>query len=309
MPQDRNNGQPLQETLHRVSGYVHNLSVNLHARRASAPRSTRSFPQPMRGAAHWCVEQYTSFIAALGFLSVLPLPGGARLLRNAGVQPSFVIGAGYFSLVGLLLAALLSLLALVLDLALPQFALVAILVVVQVALTGGLHLDGLMDSCDGLFGGATPERRLEIMRDSRVGSFGVLAGACLLLLKFAFFASLSMHQLPLALLMTLPVARWGMVLAGRIFPSARPMSLGAAFHHAITLRSLLMAGMIALIVALVAGRLVGLAVWMWMTVGAIAVGALVTRLLGGLTGDAYGAIAEFSEMTGLLLLVFLRAWF
>jgi adenosylcobinamide-GDP ribazoletransferase len=309
MSEDRNNKQRLQEALHRVSGYVRNLGSNLRARAASLPRPGANFSQQMRSAPRWWLEQYTGFIAALGFLSVLPLPGSARLLRNAGAQPPFVIGAGYFSLVGLLLAALLTLLTLVLGLALPSLALVAILVVALVALTGGLHLDGLMDSCDGLFGGTTPESKLEIMRDSSVGSFGILAGVCLLLLKFAFFASLSIHQLPLALLMTLPTARWGMVLVARIFPPARPMGLGAAFHYAITGRGLLLAGIIALIVALIAGRLVGLAVWAWMTVVAVAIGAVMTRQLGGLTGDTYGAIAEFSEMIGLLLLVFLHAWF
>jgi adenosylcobinamide-GDP ribazoletransferase len=309
MSQDRDNGQPLQETLRRVSGYVHNLNINLGAHRTGSLRSARRVPHPLRAVPRWCVTQYTSFVAALSFLSVLPLPGGAKLLKNAGVQPSFVLGAGYFSLVGLLLAALLSLLVLVLGPVLPSLALAAILVVALVVLTGGLHLDGLMDSCDGLFGGTTSERRLEIMRDSRVGSFGILAGVCLLLLKFAFLASLSVHQLPLALLMTLPTARWGMVLAARIFPPARPMGLGAAFHHAITLPGMLLTGIIALIVVLATGRLVGLVVWAWMTVVAVAIGAGVTQLLGGLTGDAYGTIAEFSEMVGLLLLVLLRPWF
>src|SRR5579859_1066178 len=118
------------------------------------------------------LNQYREFVAALRFLTVLPAPGSALLFESDETAP-FVIGCEYFPLVGLLLAALLWLLVLLFS-RVPGLALTALLVVALVILTGGLHLDGLMDSCDGLFGGATRERKLEIMRDSRVGSFGVL---------------------------------------------------------------------------------------------------------------------------------------
>jgi adenosylcobinamide-GDP ribazoletransferase len=189
---------------------------------------------------------------------------------------------------------------------LPTLALAAVLVIALVILTGGLHLDGLMDSCDGLLGGRTPERRLEIMRDSRVGSFGVLGGICVLLLKFALFASINSRQLTLALFIVLPCARWAMVLALRLFPSARPTGLGATFRRSVTIPRLVFAGGISLLAALVAGSLVGGVLWIVTILVAALLGLWITHLIGGLTGDSYGAIAEVTEVVLLLLFVAMR---
>jgi len=246
------------------------------------------------------------FAAAVQFLSVLPMPGSTQLFDKDKVTAGLVIGCEYFPLVGLLLALLLWLLVLVLAPLVPQLVLAALLVVALVILTGGLHLDGLMDSCDGLFGGSTRERKLEIMRDSRVGSFGVLGATCLLLLKFALFASVSAHALPLALLIALPSARWAMVLVLRVFPGARTTGLGAAFHQAITTERLLATGIIALAIVLTTGQFIGLIVWMAVTFTALILGFWITRSIGGLTGDSYGAIEEVAEVVALLVLVLVR---
>lgn len=254
----------------------------------------------------WFLSQYKELVAAVHFLSVLPVPGSTQLFDKDGDTPRLVVSSAYFPLVGLLLACLLWLLVLVLTPFVPQLVLAALLVLALVLLTGGLHLDGLMDTCDGLFGGTTRERKLEIMRDSRVGSFGVLGGACILLLKFALFASLKVHLLPLALLVTLPSARWAMVLALRVFPSARPTGLGTAFRRTITTERLLLAGIIALVIVLVAGQLIGLVVWVIVTLATLVLGFGITRNLGGLTGDTYGAIEEVMEVAALLVLVLLR---
>jgi len=234
------------------------------------------------------------------------MPGRTQLLDKDEVTTRLVVGCEYFPLVGLLLALLLWSLVLLLAPLVPQLVLAALLVAALVILTGGLHLDGLMDSCDGLFGGSTRERKLEIMRDSRVGSFGVLGAICILLLKFALFASLRVHALPLALLIALPSSRWAMVLALRVFPGARPTGLGAAFHQAVTTERLLLAGTIALAIVLFTGQFIGLIVWLAGTVTTLILGLLITRSLGGLTGDSYGAIEEVAEVVALLVLVMLR---
>src|SRR5439155_7993505 len=196
------------------------------------------------------LSQYMELVAAVRFLSVLPMPGRMQPLEKDETAPHLAVGSTYFPLVGLLLGLLLSILTLLLDPLLPQLVVAALLVVALVLLTGGLHLDGLMDSCDGLFGGRTRERRLEIMRDSRVGSFGVLGGICVLLLKFACFASLAQHALFVALLVVLSSARWAMVLALRIFPSARPPGLGTPFRQTVTLQRLALAANIHLLLAI-----------------------------------------------------------
>lgn len=269
-------------------------------------QSPRGKPNRFPGLRSFLLGQYRELVAAVRFLSVLPLPASTQLFDKNETMPRLVIGCEYFPLVGLLLALLLWLLVLAFTPLVPQLALAALLVVALVILTGGLHLDGLMDSCDGLFGGSTRERKLEIMRDSRVGSFGVLGGACVLLLKFALFASLRVHALPLALLVALPSARWAMVLALRVFPSARPTGLGAAFHQAVTTERLVITGIVALAIVLVAGQFIGLIVWMTVTAATLVLGFCITRSIGGLTGDSYGAIAEMMEVVALLTLVFAR---
>jgi len=274
-------------------------------------QQSESRPSQMPDLFSWLLDQYAELAAAVRFLSILPLPDPPQRIETGSETTSpvrVVLGSGYFSLVGLLLGLLLSILVLLLDPLLPHLAVAALLVVALVLLTGGLHLDGLMDSCDGLFGGRTPERRLEIMRDSRVGSFGVLGGVCALLLRFAFFASLERHALLLALLVVLPSARWAMVLALHIFPSARPRGLGVTFQQTVTLQRLVLAGSIAIIVALVLAHLAGALLWGAATLIALALGSWITRRIGGLTGDTYGAIAEITEVVMLLLLLFLRSW-
>ena len=250
--------------------------------------------------------QYRELVAAVSFLSVLAMPGRMWLFESEDAAPPLLVGSAYFPLVGLLLGFLLWLLVLVFTPLVPQLALAGLLVVALVLLTGGLHLDGLMDTCDGLFGGTTRERKLEIMRDSRVGSFGVLGGTCMLLLKFAFFASLKERSLPLALLVTLPSARWAMVLALRIFPSARSTGLGAAFHQAVTTERLVLASIVALTIVLIAGQWIGLIVWATTSATTLVLGFWITRSLGGLTGDSYGAIEEVVEVVALLVLVMVR---
>ena len=252
----------------------------------------------------WLFDQYVEIIAATRFLSVLPLPGPSNRFETSDTDDQTLrLGSAYFPFVGFLLATLLYLVQLLFGLALPRLALSAVLVVALVLLTGGLHLDGLMDTCDGLFGGRTRERRLEIMRDSRVGSFGVLGGVCILLVKFALFASIAPRMLPPVFFIMLPCTRWAMVFALRVFPSARPGGLGATFRQTVTLPKLMMAAITAFLFALFIGHGVGVLVWCVSTGTALLLGVWVTRLIGGLTGDIYGAIAECSEIAVLLLLV------
>jgi adenosylcobinamide-GDP ribazoletransferase len=113
--------------------------------------------------------------------------------------------------------------------------------------------------------------------------------------------------LSLALLVVLSSARWAIVLALRVFPSARPAGLGSAFHEAATTKQLVLAGIIALAIVLAAGHLIGLFVWMTVTMATLVLELWITRSIGGLTGDSYGAIAEVVEVVALLVLVMVRA--
>jgi adenosylcobinamide-GDP ribazoletransferase len=247
--------------------------------------------------------QYKELLAAVRFLSVIPMPGEKYMFADARDEPDVVIGCEYFPVVGLVLALLLWVLLLLLSHVAAQLLIAAILVVALTMLTGGLHLDGLMDSCDGLLGGRTRERRLEIMRDSHVGSFGVLGGVCTLILKFALFASFSIHLLPYALLVALPASRWAMIVALRLFPPARQRGLGAFFHQGITTRRAIVTTICTLLIVLLAGQLAGLLSLIVVFVVTLVLGYSITRSIGGLTGDTYGAIAEITEVAALLAMI------
>jgi adenosylcobinamide-GDP ribazoletransferase len=315
--------QEMQDFVRRTIQQARDGIDRLSRRRSSAsqntwPTGTETLPddvpqQPRSSFVSLMITQYEEFLAAVRFLTVLPVPARARFTQTAETLPTPIVGSGYFPLVGLLLGALLALWALFLSasLRLPSLMVAVLVLIVQILFTGGLHLDGLMDSCDGLFGGTSRERKLEIMRDSRVGSFGVLGGACTLLFKFAALVTLadSNYLLPLALLIVLPLARWAMVLTVYVFPSARAAGLGADFRQTVTRPRLLLATIVSLVVVLAVGRLPGLAAWFGGGLAALLVGAWATRVLGGLTGDIYGAIEEVAEMVALLLLVLLRFWF
>ena len=272
-----------------------------------AAASERSGQASRFGFMRQLPSQYKELAAAACFLSILPFPRNAQSFfgsEEAEPQPQLVIGSAYFPLIGLLIAFIACLLPLAIgpSLHLPPFVLAALLTVALVCLTGGLHLDGLMDTCDGLFSGDRRERKLEIMRDSHIGAFGALGGICILLLKFAIFASLDPLRLALALLIALPIARWAMVLAIYLFPSARLTGLGVAARQTITRPRLLIAAITSLLIALVAGHLIGFAVWMGGTLVPIIIGTWITYTLGGLTGDVYGALAETTEVVCFLML-------
>ena len=114
---------------------------------------------------------------------------------------------------GLIIGLILAILYGVLSPFIPIMPLMLIIVVAEFLITGGLHADGLMDTSDGLFSGRERERKLEIMKDSRIGSFGVVAFVFVTLLKWQLLASIpSAEFIPMALIMMPLMSRWSMVL-------------------------------------------------------------------------------------------------
>ena len=179
-----------------------------------------------------------------------------------------------------------------------------LLVATMVIVTRALHLDGLMDVCDGIFGGFTPERRLEIMRDSRVGAFGVVGGVTVLLLKYAALLSLLVLAEPgkeWALLLFPALSRWTMVVLLGVFPYVRAQGLGSPFHGSNVKISTTVAGLTALAAAVLLGGFAGLGLFLGAMALALFMGWKMAKSLGGLTGDTYGAPNEIIEMAVILV--------
>lgn len=235
-------------------------------------------------------------LAALQFLTLAP-----PLVRRPFTPAEMGQAVGYFPLVGALLGGALAGLNWGLGAVFPAEVVGAMVLAVWVILTGALHLDGLLDTCDGLFGGRDPETRLSILRDERVGAFAVAGGVLLLLTKYASLGALP--DATTALLLAPTLGRWGMVLAVVGFPYARSEGLGRAMKDRAGWPQLTLATGVALLVAWFAGHRLGL-----IALGlAAGVTWLVARFtlsrLPGLTGDIYGATCEIVETVVLLAFV------
>lgn len=226
----------------------------------------------------------------------------------------------YYPFVGLVLGAMLAGAGWLLELLLPPAPASVIVLGLWVAITGALHLDGLMDSADGLLSHRSRERMLEIMKDSRVGAMGVVAGVLLLLMKFSLLVTIAAYSDRwLAFLIVAPLwGRWFIVWAIAGWPYAREgQGLGSLFASvtrsqagAATLWAI--GGCLAVLLAFrfpwweALGYTAGLAV----IAGAIGylLARTMARKLGGLTGDTYGALVELLECAALLFAVVAINW-
>ena len=232
-------------------------------------------------------------LSPVALLTALPVARGRHSLGSVGV--------GLFPVVGLLIGAGLVAIDLVARIILPVSASSAVVVVALVVLTGALHLDGLADTADGVFGGRNREQRLAIMSDPRTGAFGFVAIAAVLLLKWAALIELEGWLRMGGLLLVPMLARWALLPALLIWPAAKPdgMLAGLTSQHRLVHAGLATA--LALGVSLAVFWPAGVALLAVAFLIPLLVGAYATAKLGGTTGDVLGAIVEVSEATLLLV--------
>jgi adenosylcobinamide-GDP ribazoletransferase len=232
------------------------------------------------------------------FYSVLP---GWPWLR-----PRFERIARFAPWIGLVLGLLQALLWMLLQGRVPLAAQVALVLAFGMVLSGGLHLDGAMDTADGLGAG---DRCLEAMEDSRVGASGVQVLVLLLLTRAAALLCLG-AQAPLALVWSGFWSRCSPLLAMAWFPYLRPDGGTAAFHRehwrglGREARPALLALVPLLVLAAPSGWLV---VVLLAVLPVLAVPLWLGRRLGGHSGDSYGACVEWSEALSLLVIGLIRA--
>lgn len=206
--------------------------------------------------------------------------------------------AGWFSLVGLCVGVCVAGAFALLQMYFSHIVSAALSLALWVALTGGLHLDGLADCFDGMFHASNSEHRLQIMKDPHTGTFGVVGLILVLLVKFSTLSSLSLVRAMGAILLSTSFGRWCILLAGKQ-PLARPEGLGADFASGLRTQSIVLGSLIPL----------GLVVWLKGTgLLAVGLGLIVTvlilvaakRNLGGITGDVLGMVVELVEAVVLL---------
>ncbi|MBT3190555.1 MAG: adenosylcobinamide-GDP ribazoletransferase [Anaerolineae bacterium] len=238
-----------------------------------------------------------SLIAAFQFLTIIP-----TIIKRPFTSQEMGRAVGWFPMVGLALGGILYV---VNALAQKTFSIeitAALTIMAWVFFTRAFHLDGLMDTCDGLFGGFTTERRLEIMRDSRMGAFGVASGILVLLLKYTALISVPAHDLMPALVMATVIGRWTSPLVIVAFPYAREKGMGSAMKENARFPQLILATTIAALIAWFLAQTFGILLMLLSAFFAFLISLYIIRLLSGLTGDNYGTLTEITET--LILLAF-----
>lgn len=279
----------------------------------------------------------TPFFIALQFLTRLKIVN-----QTEWSMEDFGKSVATFPFVGLIIGIFLTLIYFIFSQFLSPMPLMLIIVISEFLFTGGLHADGLMDTSDGLFSGREREKKLEIMKDSRVGSFGVVAFVFITLLKWQLLTAIPIPEfIPIILVMMPLMSRYTLILSIRSYPYARKSGMGQAFAvyapkqvitwstistfcmpiiiclllsllYAIALgiTSILSIPFIPYSIALfgLAYALVGL---MEINIFSMIVSYIINRIinhyivkqLGGTTGDTYGFVVEVTEV--LLILVYI----
>ena len=240
-------------------------------------------------------QEYSIFILSLQFLTRIPVrsDGHYSELRMAEIPR-------YFPLVGALIGAVGGAVFFVAHELLGLGSAVLVSVAATMALTGAFHEDGLADTFDGVGGGMIKSKALEIMRDSRLGTYGTLAVVVALLLKIALLAELPARHIPTALILGHALSRLSSVLVLIRGRYVRDEGAGKPVAQGLSAKSIWVAMITAVAVTLLTWLFVG-GVPVIVAIGAMLVAHGLLRLwveqkIGGYTGDTLGSIQQVSEL-------------
>ena len=245
----------------------------------------------------WFHREWPVFLLALQFLTRLPVAVDFTPERLAATPR-------WYPMVGVVVGAMVAVIWWGSALILPPVVAVLVAMAAGLLITGGLHEDGFADCCDGLGGGATPARALEIMRDSRLGTYGVLGLALMLGTKVAVLAALPLHAVPLVMIAGHAASRASAVLVMAQMPYLRAKGAGSgvagdigAADRAVVFGTLALVTLALLWVVPLLAVLAGAA---GLVAGHYAMRRRFAARLGGYTGDCLGAVQQCSEI-GLLI--------
>ncbi|MBX0330241.1 adenosylcobinamide-GDP ribazoletransferase [Oscillochloris sp. ZM17-4] len=246
------------------------------------------------GAPRWSIwGPITSLGEAIRFLTIIPQPW----LPPAS-EAGMVTSIPWFPAAGAIIGALLLPAGWLGDAGWGPLARAALVVAIWGIITSGLHLDGLSDTFDAVMSWRTRERKLEIMKDSRIGAMGAIALVALMLLKFAFLAGAGPGWWRAALVAP-ALGRWANCYGIFWFPAAREGGLGRTFHQLVRRSDFWAASAFALAFAIIVAGPAGLVAALLVLAGSHLLIRWWVRDLGGLTGDTYGALCEIGEVVAL----------
>ncbi len=244
-----------------------------------------------------------SFLRAINFLTVIPFDKNLSMERKEVAESSL-----YFPLVGALMGLLLVVIDFLFGSFFPEHILNLFVIISLIALSGSLHLDGFIDAADGFFSGKSRERILEIMKDSRVGAFGVISVFCLLLLKLSFLNEIQPEMRYAVLILMPTISRWTIVFNAFKYPYARKTSgAGEPFARLVGKKELTGATILTFLLTFFLLRIQGLAVWLAVFMTVFLIGRWINEKIGGMTGDVYGALVEVSEVAFLIFIYLINS--
>jgi adenosylcobinamide-GDP ribazoletransferase len=242
------------------------------------------------------------FLQALSFLTILPVDQPS-LPEEKGLARSMT----FFPLVGLLIGLLLTVAYLILSFLFSKSLALWLTLGCLVLLTRGLHLDGFADTIDGFAAGGPKEKILEVMRDSRIGAFGVVGLILLIGAKYLALDQITGPSIPGSLILMTVMGRNSMVWVCFRSPYARTgEGLAKPFAENLTSREMILSSASAIAMGLVISGLKGVLVFLGIGLFSLVFRLFFLKKLKGITGDILGSANELSEVLCLLLLVIFK---
>jgi adenosylcobinamide-GDP ribazoletransferase len=235
------------------------------------------------------------FLIALQFLTILPIQ-----IKSKIKEQDFGRSLLYFPIVGALIGLMLAAVAAYLRF-LPDLVAGACVLMASIIITGGIHLDGFADTCDGFYGSRSKDEILKIMRDSRIGVMAVAGIVTLLLLKFTLIVSIPRNFLWKGLIMMATFSRWAQALACLSSTYARTEGKAKFFIEYARKREIILGGLFTLALFLWMAKVKGVLIFASGFLCVLLFIQYAKRKIGGMSGDTIGATSEIAEAAVLFL--------
>lgn len=243
----------------------------------------------------------SGFLIALQFLTTTPIK-----LKGAVTDRDLAGSMAYFPLVGLLVGGALALFYNISNLVFSDPVTCAFILIVNAVITGGLHIDGFIDTFDGIAGGGDKNKVLEIMREGRPQAIGIAAAILLFLAKYSLLVSLPKGAVEVSLIAMTTLGRWSLVASSALFPYAREgEGLGGKFIGRLSRKEGFTATLFALLIVVFIFKFKALILIPIVAVLLVGFNFYFYKKIGGITGDTLGALNEIAETLTLALAVVL----
>lgn len=232
---------------------------------------------------------------AIEFLTIIPCGSSKRTFNE--INFSWMIAC--FPVAGLFIGVLLVAANMALSKVFPENITNLLLIILLAFITGGLHIDGLADTADGIGSRKSKSEVLDIMKDSRIGTMGVLGVISIFLLKLYFLNVINVHSKNVVLLLMPAISRWSMLLPMSFFKYARSNGKAKIFIENINFKIVLITTIMVITLNTVFFKLQGLLMLIIVVCISLLAAKIVSNKIEGITGDVLGAVNEISEVVFL----------